>query len=270
MFREGAPNPEMKETNPLQAKVDRAFELVALSGLSDEFLDERRDQEVFEAMESLLAEPITANFGEGYELSYGESYRLKHADNATLARRESHNTRGEFEPTESLMVIWGYELDLPSGRLQINYSVFGKDRDSDGWDRWLYKVPVLENQERAFVASPDAIRKIYERLEAEHAERVEKYEAEADEYEKAAAWVTQNAKKKFRADDPLPDALSKWHWYIEGKTWSAEFDTRPSHEGEININIWNDHAESVDDIWGIPEPLLPERRYPPRPESQKK
>jgi hypothetical protein len=244
--------PETRETNPRQEQIDRAFELEVLSRHSEKFWDEERDDDVTEAKESLLADPLREQLGEPYHLSWEGDF--------TLARRERFDTSGDFDPKESLAVVWQDELDLTAGRLDIEYSAFAKDKDSDGWDRRFYSVPVLKEQRLQFTASPEAIRKVYERLEAEYAEQMKKYEAEAAAYTSFSDWAKAHSGQKLDA--------AEWnrHDYTASfgpiaKTWEAQMTSTNGHEAVRIIILKDDNT--VQDVFDYGKPTRPERSWTP-------
>lgn len=259
MSRESFPSPEEKEAESRQARVDRAFELAALSRFSEKFFDEDLDSDVFAASEALLVEPVEKHFGEPYKLS-GQG------DRCTLAQRLRINTTWDFDPLASLAIKWDKEVDLPSGQVKIDYDVYAKAEESDGWDERLYTEPKLEDQHLQATASPEAVKRVYERLEREFAAEVEKYEAEAAKYEKADAWVRKNAGRKFQPGEPVPDADAIEEFSSDRMVWSADFD---SSQGETVAICYYDGGV-LHDIRHFPKPTPPARRYPPMAEREEK
>lgn len=242
-------SPEAKETNPRQAQIDQAFELVTLSRHSERFFEEDRDRDVPSATQELLAEPLREQLGEPYQLSLEGSF--------TLARRERYGTSWDFDPRESLAVVWDEELDLPAGQLSIEYSVFAKAKESDGWDRRYYTEPILENQRVTATASPEAVKKVIDRLEAEFVEKTRTYETKVAAYEQFSGWVKEHSFEKFDYDE--------WnrHDFLKAlgdlaDTWRAEID----RSGQaIAVYTYNANG-NIRDVLEYGRPVPPKRSWP--------
>ena len=246
-----------KETSALKAKVDQAFESLALANFSEEYAVQCLMGDVecgdARALLALLEEKISERFGEPYQLSPEGDF--------ALARRARPNISIDFDPRETLAVKWKDKFDLPSGKIDLEYSVFQAPQTTDRWAQQspVYDEPVLTDQQEQFRVSPETLRKVYDRLEAEHLRKMQKYEKESVAYEALADWVGKNQGKQFDADEWARHELLR-SWEPSGPTWEASFVTEPGQEA-MRFTFWND--KDLVDVYEIAKPPAPERSYPP-------
>jgi hypothetical protein len=164
------------------------------------------------------------------------------------------------------MVKWEHELDLPTGTLGLNYDIFAKPKASDGWDARLYSTPVAENQTLRFSASPETVKKIYERLEAEFAEQIQEFEVKAAAYEEFATWARKNSRVKFGSDEWDRHGFLKRMGQL-ADTWEVNVVECGGREG-VQIIIYDFDGDMIRDILPYGKPAHPEREYPPLPETK--
>ncbi len=228
-----------------QEAVDRAFEL--WTSVYDD-PDPDMDEPVH-AIEVLIEGALSRKLGEKYTLSREGEF--------SLARRERERQDGlEFDPKEELAVMWEKEVDIPTGRITITYSVNEAMRDHQMYNQTFFDKPLFNNERVEFTASPETVKNVYKKFEMEYSKKSEEYERKSKEFEVLAAWAAKHKGKRFGAEawDDLPLLGELWPW-VKGAT--CELVHLPSVNGVEELQLVIYDGEEVRDIVAQVKPKKP-------------
>lgn len=253
--------PDLKTAAPerevtLQKAVDDLFEAEAPYHDMDEGAIEARHERARHAMDALLTAEVSRQRGEDYAVSLqGDQYFY-------LAQRHRRDRKADFDPMEELGVFAEAKQDLKTGRVIVDYDIKAMSRKRDGWYESYFDKVLVEDVVVELTASPEALKRTHEKLEAEYQQEVAEYEKQLAAFRELVGWVKKRPDKKVTSEtwseQPMLGVL--WPW-AEGA--DCEIGLYPSDDDreEVRLVIFEDDGKNVRDVSVKREPVKPERWF---------
>ncbi len=244
----------------LQASVDELF--VALAPYHDdeedavEASDARYDVRC-RAMSVLLSDQLRQRYGEDYNVSAGDDYFY-------LAQCLKLQRGRESDQIQVLGVLADASENLQTGKITILFDIIAKSSERDGLDKHFFDKPLEEDVKLELTASPDAMKRVYEKLESQYRQEVVNYENELAAFRVLVEWVKKRSDKNI---DPVTwseqPMLGDFWPTAEGA--KAEIAVLPSDDSreKIQLVVFDHDGEQIRDILEKEEPLKPERWFKP-------
>ena len=246
----------------MQTAVDDLFESKAPYHTFDEEVIEERNARAGRSLSVLLAEQVRQRLGEDYAVSQEDQFFY-------LAQRQRPNTSGEFDPREELGISASADYDLRTGRVTVDFDVNAQSRKPRGARHQDdYGQPVLENIQVEIAASPEAVKRVHEKLEAEYQQEVAEYERQVAAFRQLAGWV-RGRKEDLGPKDWAEQPLLKVLWPgAEGA--ECKIGLYPSDDGreEIRLVVFEPDSKAIYDVSAKQEPVRPERWFESKDKPQ--
>lgn len=237
-----------EKKDPRQEAADALYDALAPYRQREE--DDRFSQAMHEkygrAMSALLSIEVSKRLGEAYKVGRESGYFY-------LANSQ--------EVTEKTLGVFAEaEVELPTGKMTISYSVNAQSKYRDSWDQRYFDQPVVTESRFELVASPEVVKKTYDKLEAEYAKELERYERRSKAFDQLWDWVVKLKSKRIdeKTWDTQPFLEEFWPW-AKGAECEISRRTSPSGEEQVELVIFD--GERIADIMAEKRPKKPERWF---------